>query len=91
MKEPVNPLHTLIGGMQWFLCVHSWIWRPPDATVMGNNVAKKRKISFICPQVVKDRRGILFNFRERPPHKCFSLRYLTVKVHGKTVICMNTD
>ncbi|GFY67606.1 hypothetical protein TNIN_145291 [Trichonephila inaurata madagascariensis] len=88
MKKLVSLHHTVIGGMQWF-----FIWGmqfseytcgfggPPDTTVMGINVGMERKTSFICPQVVKHGRRILW---------C-SLWYPTVKVDGKTVIYVNTD
>ncbi|GFT17843.1 hypothetical protein TNCV_2589041 [Trichonephila clavipes] len=34
------------GNAVGFLCVHSWVWRTPDARVMGINVAMELKVTF---------------------------------------------
>ncbi|GFW88421.1 hypothetical protein TNCV_2287471 [Trichonephila clavipes] len=74
INEPVKPHHAVtFGGMQWLLCVLTWIRGRSNATVMVVNVTMKREMSFICPQDVKNPGGTLFHFREGPLRKCFSL------------------
>ncbi|GFT77987.1 hypothetical protein NPIL_504771 [Nephila pilipes] len=65
--------HYDFGGMQCFLCAHSWISRHLDATVIGIYVAINRRGSLICLQDAKEPRGILFDFGDSLPCKSLSL------------------
>ena len=91
MKERVN-LHLTVTLGNEVVYLDCWTWHRPNTTIKCINGAMERKMSFICPQDVKDPRGIFFQFwTELTSQMLFSLRHPTVKVHGKTVICMDTD
>lgn len=77
--------------MKYFLRVVKYIRRRPNATVMGIKLTMKRKVNFICLQDIKDSGAIVFDFGQIPPFKRFFIRYLIVKVHCTSEICMSTD
>lgn len=92
MKESVNPHHTVtLGQCSGFsvftrgfdvaqlqqLCVLTSPWSEKEASSVHKDV--------------KDSRDLVEFWREPNSQMLLSLRYLTVKVHGKALICMDTD
>ncbi|GFU70951.1 hypothetical protein TNCV_2540851 [Trichonephila clavipes] len=92
INEPVKPHHAvLFWGMQWLLCVLTWIRGRPNGTVMVVNVTMKREMkASSVHKMLKTQVGSC-SILERPTSQMLpSVLYLLAKVHGMIAICMGT-